>query len=132
MILIALAIASAASGYHVFKVNSLEKQNTALYIESGKFSEQVNILEIMNNSNIEKFNLMVDAKDREIKEYKAQSEALRISYDEISSESDELKEKLAKNDLEYLARMKPKLIENRMNAATVSVFNNIEEASKDD
>lgn len=54
---------------------------------------------------------------------------VELQQDLASSESARrsLEEKFLKHDLEYLARNKPGLIENRINSATVDVFRQIEQ-----
>lgn len=52
--------------------------------------------------------------------------ALQDDLNETTRYKDELEEKLAKHDLEMLARKKPGLIEKRMNDATKAIFDQIE------
>lgn len=60
---------------------------------------------------------------------KQNANLVELQQDLASSESSRrsLEEKFLKHDLEYLARNKPALIEQRINAATIDVFKQIEQ-----
>lgn len=143
MIFIALIVIGIASAYHFYTVNSLnsevkqaqeqiiivEAENTELRVENRAFSEQVNIISQTNENNIAKFKAESERKDAVIEVYMEKSVALQEKYTVSVEKSNELRETLAKHDLEYLASMKPGLIESRINKGTASVFNAFKEVT---
>ena len=73
-----------------------------------------------NASRIETINERVIFQSQEINN-------LEIKNNIAISKNQELQNLLSKHDLEYLAKMKPKLIENRINSSTKQVIKELEE-----
>lgn len=146
MIFIALIVVAVASAYHFYTVNSLnsevkqaqeqiilvEAENTELRVENRAFSEQVNIISQTNENNIAKFQNELLRKAAEVEAHAENSLLLQEKYNKSVKQSNKLRETLSKHDLEYLASMKPGLIESRINKATKSVFGSLEEATKNE
>lgn len=81
-----------------------------------------NLIEVNERANtvIETINERVIFQSQEINN-------LEIKNNIAISKNQELQNLLSKHDLEYLAKMKPKLIENRINSSTKQVIKELEE-----
>ena len=135
MIAVGLIMASA-SAYHFYSVNALnsevkqaqeqiilvESENTQLRVENRSFADQVSIISQTNENNLAKFKAETERKNAVIQVYMDESADLQKKFTDSVNKSNKLKETLAKHDLEYLASMKPGLIETRINKGTEAVF----------
>lgn len=109
-------IVITAVGYVYYtdkRIEGLNQKNTELKLEKDIANKKVELF----NKEFEKSKLLITK--------------LNVELNETAQDNKILSEKLRKHDLTNLSVKKPKLIENRMNAATIKVFREIEELTSE-
>lgn len=118
-----LVIAGGAWAWYERNENTLERleeEKVALEEVNKAYAEELTYKEQRINSLTEDYEIQLD-----------ETKKLQSRYSEAREYSNQLIDKLQQHDLAYLALKKPGLIENRINKATVELFNEFEQIGSD-
>jgi len=122
---IAAVLLSVFLGYKWF--TGVLEENKTLSVRVGKAEAQVTQERNAHLKTKQEYAKWRSDVTAQIEQEQVNRDALQAQYDKARKQTDVLSKKLAKHDLEFLASRKPRLIEHRVNRATVRVLSDIEQ-----
>lgn len=123
-------VIAAAVGYHYFKLNNVQSQLTHAQEQVGVLKQDVATAqanEAQLHGAITSLNGTVERLEQQRRIDQQKIDKLSKQYTESRQKVSDLRQLLSEHDLAYLAYNKPGLIENRINAGTDRVGEDIQE-----